>query len=275
MKTSESTKDIDKAILDIQSEMDSVSKDKENPFFHSKYADLNSVWSVLQPLLSKNGLIVLQPLSIRDGKNTLITCVKHVKSGEYYEGEIVMPDRDDPQKTGSIITYFRRYLIVSMFGIMQEDDDGNKGRAKKKKKSVPESDVPAKDESGEITKDQIHLIGKELTRINSKADKAENRGLVREILGDNSIEALNDLSHDRATVVLSVLEKMIAVARKANEAQVKKIYSMLNPATGDKAKAQVAEILGRESIVSMKDLTSEEANKVIKGIEDMKGGLSS
>ena len=42
-----------------------------------------------------------------------------------------LPDISDPQKLGSCITYFRRYTLVSLLGLMAEDDDGNLVKGKR------------------------------------------------------------------------------------------------------------------------------------------------
>jgi hypothetical protein len=47
-------------------EIGKVTKGSNNPFFKSKYADLNAILEATEPILLKHGLILLQP--ILDGK---------------------------------------------------------------------------------------------------------------------------------------------------------------------------------------------------------------
>jgi hypothetical protein len=42
---------------------------------------------------------------------------------------------NDPQKMGSMITYYRRYTLQSLLGLQAEDDDGN--AASKAKPTTP------------------------------------------------------------------------------------------------------------------------------------------
>ena len=51
-----------KKIFDLQSEIGAISKEADNPFFKSKYFDINSLIKQLHPLLIKNKLVLLQPL---------------------------------------------------------------------------------------------------------------------------------------------------------------------------------------------------------------------
>ena len=52
-------------LLEVQKEVGAISKDSKNPFFKSKYFDINSLIAHVQPLLEENGLLSLQP--IEDG----------------------------------------------------------------------------------------------------------------------------------------------------------------------------------------------------------------
>jgi hypothetical protein len=105
-------------------EMGAVYKDKDNPFFKSKYADINAYIDVIKPALAKHGLSILQPLTHIDGKPALNTTVM---DGENIIIQSVMPlpEVADPQKMGSAITYFRRYALQSLFVLKAEDDDAN------------------------------------------------------------------------------------------------------------------------------------------------------
>ena len=122
-------------ILKIQTEIGVLSKTETNPFFKSKYMDINGLLAQLQPLLAKHGLVVIQPLRVIDGKTALATAVI---DGERVvtDSAILLPDLQDPQKMGSAITYYRRYSLQSLFLLQAEDDDANtaSGSVKKGKK---------------------------------------------------------------------------------------------------------------------------------------------
>ena len=115
----------------LQKKVQAISKDAENPFYKSKYFDINGLLKELKPLLNEIGITILQPFGIIEGKNTLRTVIKDSETGEIIEeGAILLPDNIDPQKMGSAITYFRRYSLQSMLLLEAEDNDGCIGQNK-------------------------------------------------------------------------------------------------------------------------------------------------
>lgn len=120
------------ALSALQGELENVAKEKNNPHFKSKYADLASVWDTIRGPLAKNGLAIVQlPCEAPLGQVGLRTIILHT-SGETLEDRFFMPLRkaDDPQAAGSAITYARRYSLMGAVGIAPEDDDGNGAAAK-------------------------------------------------------------------------------------------------------------------------------------------------
>ena len=53
---------INEKLFNLQQEIGTVSKDAPNPFYKSKYFDINSLIKQLQPLLKKHRLLLLQPI---------------------------------------------------------------------------------------------------------------------------------------------------------------------------------------------------------------------
>ena len=115
-------KELYKKISLVKQEIGKISKDKANPFFKSKYFDINSLLEHVEPLLQINGLVLIQP--IKEGK--VQTVIQDIESGEFEYSELKLPELTDPQKLGSAITYYRRYTLQSLLGLQAEDDDGNK-----------------------------------------------------------------------------------------------------------------------------------------------------
>lgn len=126
-KSSESIKNLSKALLKAQTQMGSAKKDSKNPFFKSTYADLPTVMEVVKTPLNEAGIIVLQPSSHRDGKNFITTTLIHSDTGEWMESEteVVSAKANDPQAFGAAQTYARRFGLQAMLFIPAEDDDGN------------------------------------------------------------------------------------------------------------------------------------------------------
>jgi hypothetical protein len=120
-------KQISTALLKSQSEMSNPKKGATNPFFKSKYADLNSIREAVIPILNANGISVLQPIVHIDGKNFVKTILLH-ESGENIESltEIIYNKINDAQAQGSGISYARRYSLQSFVCVGADDDDGQK-----------------------------------------------------------------------------------------------------------------------------------------------------
>lgn len=114
------------ALAAAQAEFQAVPKTAENPFFHSKYADLPSVVMAASPILSKHG-IALSQMPDFDGENDLLTTLVMHKSGQWIEATARLHlVKADPQGQGSATTYMRRYAYSGGVGIVtDEDDDGN------------------------------------------------------------------------------------------------------------------------------------------------------
>jgi hypothetical protein len=122
-------KELLKALANVKKEVGVLSKTETNPFFKSKYFDINSLIQQIEPLLEKNNLLLLQPIE----NNKVKSVIYEVESGNFVSSEIELPNLTDPQKLGSAITYYRRYTLQSLLGLQAEDDDGNKASAPSKR----------------------------------------------------------------------------------------------------------------------------------------------
>jgi hypothetical protein len=113
-------------LLAIQSEIKALKKDEPNPFYKSRYFTVDSLIAGLRPIITKHGVVVIQPIVVQDGKNVLSTEVMDAESGDRLVACMILPDIADPQKLGAAVTYFRRYALTSLFLIEgEQDDDGN------------------------------------------------------------------------------------------------------------------------------------------------------
>jgi hypothetical protein len=119
------------ALLKAQQEMGNATKDTQNPYFRSKYADLNSVREAATPALHANGITLLQLTThVNNFDQRPVPVVQTMllhESGEYIcsNTEIIAKEANNPQAYGSAISYARRYGLQAMLSIGVEDDDGN------------------------------------------------------------------------------------------------------------------------------------------------------
>lgn len=111
-----------------------LAKDENNPFFKSKFISLSSILEEAKRVCLENNFIFLQTPTMKDGKEILITELRHI-AGEKISCEmpLVRKEQDDPQKLGASLTYMRRYSLTSILGIQEADDDGNMASSTTKK----------------------------------------------------------------------------------------------------------------------------------------------
>ncbi len=114
------------AILQFQGALKGVKRDRNHPFFKSKYADLEQVVETAKPHLQEAGLAFLQsPGAIQNDCLSMSTMLMHADSGEWIIGTGEIPlGKKDPQGAGSAQTYAQRYHLMAMLGLPPVDDDG-------------------------------------------------------------------------------------------------------------------------------------------------------
>tara|TARA_R100001463_G_scaffold2890_1_gene11953 strand:- start:1308 stop:1943 length:636 start_codon:yes stop_codon:yes gene_type:complete len=112
------TKEITKALCKFIQEVGTI-EEKANAQF-GKFADLSSVLSVVNPVLARNGLVVIHTTEILEGRNILVTNLMHI-SGEVIPSKYLLPlvkeTRGNPiHAEGGALTYFRRYCELGILG---------------------------------------------------------------------------------------------------------------------------------------------------------------
>lgn len=136
-------KNIFKAIANFQQEVPVILKDTTGHNY--KYADLPAILDIINPLMKKHGLGFYQAVN----GTKLKTVIFETESGETIESETDMPfdslvyeetiDKkkfvirgfeamNKAQAIGSLITYFRRYSLSSMLGLVTDKDTDGTGK---------------------------------------------------------------------------------------------------------------------------------------------------
>lgn len=135
-------------------------KDKANPAFRSKYADLGACIDAVEDALLANGIACYHE-STEDPNGITVECILLHESGETIRGgKLHVPAvKHDPQGFGSAMTYARRYSLMAVCGIAPEDDDGNAAAEAKKKATgqAPAKSVAAQG-SGKTLEDAVKDI---------------------------------------------------------------------------------------------------------------------
>ena len=144
MRKSESISELSKALAKFQEEVKQPLKDKNNPFFKSKYVPLENVVEAITDVAPKNGLSFVQwALNDENGRVGVATMLMH-ESGEFIEFDAVhmKADKETAQGAGALISYLKRYSLSAVFGITSDqDDDGNSASGNKVAKSATQAEI--------------------------------------------------------------------------------------------------------------------------------------
>ena len=173
-------------------EIENATKDKVNPAFRSKYADLGAVVEAVKPALVKNDLWFAQINHEQSGGVCIETIVCHSSGEQFSFGKLFLPAaKQDAQGYGSALTYARRYSLMSAFGIAAEDDDGN---------AATRSRPPANDELAKVERIKPIPLAGPIT--SATALKASYQALDREIRGCGDLDQFEALMATNDNVAL-------------------------------------------------------------------------
>lgn len=134
-----------KALAAAGAEFPEITKDTENPYFRSQYADLATLIKATRPVLSKHGLCIVQAPATKGSVANVTTMLMHT-SGQWLSSDLELPStKTDAQGLGSAITYARRYAYQSILNVAgEEDDDGNAATGKPQEDRKSRSDETGK-----------------------------------------------------------------------------------------------------------------------------------
>lgn len=165
-------KTIIEALIEFQKDLPSVGLDGDNPHFKSKFATLGNVTKEVLPKLNAVGITYTVGSYVENGVLILDAHLLH-ESGDSRSMQFPIT-ATDPQKVGSAVTYYRRYALAALTGVVADvDDDGNTasqktvGEKRAEQAVTPAAAKPApgsaKDrirveyiETGKVTKEEIN-----------------------------------------------------------------------------------------------------------------------
>jgi hypothetical protein len=130
-------KNVLKSLAAFQQEVPVIIKNSQG--YGYQFADLPKIFDEINPLLQKHGLGFTQLINTKEGVNYLATVVFHVESGEQIESNCMIPyvqlkGMNDFQSFGSGVTYFRRYCLSSILGLVTDKDTDASGEQVKTNK---------------------------------------------------------------------------------------------------------------------------------------------
>jgi hypothetical protein len=151
---SEKTGKVRAALSKMKASYRTVTADKTNPLFKSKYADVNDVLDMISPLLSEFGLSLDQEEEFYQDERYLRTVLQHNETEQFISSYTKMiQDKQNVQGYGSSLTYHRRYSICCLLGIsIDKDDDGNAATNEQKQQFKKQQTQPVKKQQPQYAK---------------------------------------------------------------------------------------------------------------------------
>lgn len=93
---------------------------------YGTFASLTDIWNACGESLEKNGLSVISRIARLSTKNMFVLTLFHIESGQFLSSASDMGEYKTIHGYGSLITYFRRYLLTPMLNLEGDyDDDGD------------------------------------------------------------------------------------------------------------------------------------------------------
>lgn len=122
-------KSIYEKMSDIQGLNIQITKDKQAHGY--AYATLDQIMDKLSPILKEHRLLLhhITDFDVEKAKSYLKTIITDIDAPQntfscvtYLDDTITLPGQNKVMVTGSLITYYRRYHVTSMFGLTTETD---------------------------------------------------------------------------------------------------------------------------------------------------------
>lgn len=149
------TTKLETALLELQKRLPNVHKNKTNPHFKSRYADLEACVSVAKPHLNELKILVHQALAVDPKLGTVNVTTRLVHEGEWMQQMVSAVPRDlSPQSVGAAATFLRRYGFCTALGLVaDEDDDGNAAQGRQGRQERPQQQRRPAADAGSQVKD--------------------------------------------------------------------------------------------------------------------------
>lgn len=167
---------IAKAFINAKKAFNPALKDKTNPAFRSKYADLGACIEAVDDAFLSNGIVMYQETSEVESGVTVETILLHESGESIRSGKLHVPaSKQDPQGYGSALTYARRYSLMAACGIAPEDDDGNAASQRQAPRAAAQQQAPVPPTQQSPQKEYDHAAAIAWLRESPSFEHAQHR----------------------------------------------------------------------------------------------------
>lgn len=125
MRESENYSRIYEALAKVVAEIPTMPKNCKG--YGYNYTSLETIQKTIKPIMNKHGLTYIQPLNEVNGVGAITTRVFTLDGKDFVEFTTPLPvgemaKMNNVQAMGATITYYRRYAICALLGILADDD---------------------------------------------------------------------------------------------------------------------------------------------------------
>jgi hypothetical protein len=240
------------ALLEVQKELTNPKNTETNPFLQSKYAPLNEILNNVRPILSKNGVLLVQDTGTIEGTDCIFVQTRLLSTNgngtETIESNKLSfkPDKNNVQGVGGLITYLRRYQLLALLGIMGEGEDDDGSGASKTQNGTRQSQTSHNQQTHESKTSKT-------SKTTGKEPKTGNKTPKTSKTAKGNVEA------ETSSVVDGNIKSWKEKAK--NNPALKKVLDNLNNAGLDFHDANIT--AEAEDMNRKKTLTDGEYNKVL------------
>lgn len=210
---SDDLKELFTALAKAQGEMKTAGLNAENPFFKSSYSDLTEIVRASRPVLTKNGLSVIQQILSSNEGIHMFHCILAHSSGQWIETRMrISPLKSDIQSLASYITYLRRYTYAAIVGVVTADEDDDAETVMQpvreltyKMHTMPPKHNIREDNYEVVTKEQVEQLNDELQ---------DHIDIAKQVLDGLNIQSLSDMPKSKFLVAIKRIREIKAVRNK-------------------------------------------------------------
>ncbi len=207
-------RELNGALAAAQGEFPPIGRDQtaDTGRYSYGYASLAAIIAAVRPALAQHGLAIVQRLEAPAGVPSLRTELRH-DGGGVLAGSIplflLQQQPETPQQLGSLLTYLRRYALVSMLGIAPDMDDDGTAVAKPPASARPTPPAPDAggftspvfDQISDSQRRRLHAMFRE----RGLEDRDERLAYCSRVV-DHPVPSSSMLSKGEATAIIAYIE---------------------------------------------------------------------
>lgn len=201
-------------------------KSADNPFFKSKYVDLDGVVKSVDKGCEDTGLGWFQEVQAGENVVEVKTVITHNDGGYLVLGPVSMPvgGKKDAQAVGSATTYAKRYALAAAFGISSDvDDDANsnqpasapKKRSQPNKSTASSQAAKAKNDITMQLRTNLQKALVEYCKLNNTATNEAYKSAEIEMLTQNGATNLETATNEQLADTIATVKAINAAIKDA------------------------------------------------------------